>query len=105
MKTPLTLLPVQGPAVPGIRKTNDSGERMAPTPPRARGSSMIWRELTVPPISEDSVSMAGALDATVTVSVSPPAESVISSEETVPTRTSTPVLSLTLKPALVTVMV
>ena len=80
-----------GPTVPGVRKTNASGERKSPCPPKASGSSRICFWVTMVPTSEVSLSMLGRSPTTVTTSVAPPGCMVKSRALVVLTSTAIPV--------------
>src|SRR6266581_7477596 len=92
---------VPGPAVPGVKKTNDSVERkwLCPVELRANGSSSICLLSTTVPISDDSVCRPGASATTVIVSFTSPGCSEKSNEEVELICTTTPVFSTVLKPA------
>ena len=91
---------VPGPAVPGVRKTNVSGDRkkLCPDANRANGRSLICLSLTTVPISDDSVCSVGASPITVTVSFTSPTCRVMLSEVTLFTWITTPVCSAVLNP-------
>src|SRR5260370_1560874 len=91
---------VPGPAVPGVKKTNDSAERkwLCPVALRANGSSSICRLSTTVPISDDSVCRPGASATTVNVSFTSPGCSEKATEAPELICTTTPVLSTPLQP-------
>src|SRR4051794_26879351 len=91
MKIPLLLFAVRGPVTPGARNMKASGDRIAPTPPRASGSSTTCRLSMTVPTSElsDCTTVAPAL--TSTDSVTAPTANVKLTAVVFATSTSTPV--------------